>query len=112
MDFSIADIFTDSFAKLTGNQQKAVKTTAFDLQMNPAHPSLQFHRLDKPKDKRFWSIRISSDVRLIVHRLSDSFSGGMRVVLDKLREHPVHSGSKGARWLSPVRWQSRRSSPA
>jgi len=68
MDFRIADTFTDSLAKLTGDEQKAVKTAAFDLQLNPAHPSLQFHKLDKPKDRRFWSIRVSSDVRLIVHR--------------------------------------------
>lgn len=36
MDFRIADIFTDSLAKLTGDEQKPVKTTAFDLQLNPA----------------------------------------------------------------------------
>jgi hypothetical protein len=40
--------------------------------LNPAHPSLQFHKLDKPRDKRFWSIRVSSDIRLIVHRSEDS----------------------------------------
>ena len=68
MEFRIADTFTDSLAKLTGEEQKAVKTAAFDLQLNPAHPSLQFHKLDRPKDRRFWSIRVSSDVRLIVHR--------------------------------------------
>jgi mRNA-degrading endonuclease RelE of RelBE toxin-antitoxin system len=72
MEFRIADTFTDSLAKLTGDEQKAVKTAAFDLQLNPAHPSLQFHRLDKPKDRRFWSIRVSSDVRLIVHRTDTS----------------------------------------
>lgn len=38
MDFSIADSFTDSLARLTGEEQKAVKTTAFGLQMNPAAP--------------------------------------------------------------------------
>ena len=59
-------------AKLTGDEQKAVKTAAFDLQLNPAHPSLQFHKLDKAKDRRFWSIRVSSDVRLIVHRTDTS----------------------------------------
>ncbi|MBI2961072.1 MAG: hypothetical protein HYY28_12215 [Betaproteobacteria bacterium] len=32
MDFRIADTFTDSLARLTGDEQKAVKTTAFDLQ--------------------------------------------------------------------------------
>ena len=35
MQFGIADTFTASLAKLTGEEQKAVKTTAFDLQMNP-----------------------------------------------------------------------------
>ena len=31
MDFLIADTFTGSPAKLTGEEQKLVKTTAFDL---------------------------------------------------------------------------------
>lgn len=72
MDFRIADTFTDSLAKLTGEEQKAVKTTAFDLQLNPAHPSLQFHKLEKAKDPRFWSVRVNSDVRLIAHRTETS----------------------------------------
>src|SRR3984893_316929 len=72
MEFRIADTFTDSRAKLTGTEQKAVKTAAFDLQLTPAHPSLQFHKLDKPRDRRFWSIRVSSDIRLIVHRTESS----------------------------------------
>lgn len=72
MEFRIADTFTDSLARLTGDEQKSVKTAAFDLQLNPAHPSLQFHKLEKAKDRRFWSIRVSSDVRLIVHRTESS----------------------------------------
>src|SRR5271168_430054 len=68
MEFRIADTFTDSLARLTGDEQKAVKTTAFDLQMNPANPGLSFHKLDKAKDKNFWSVRVSSDIRLIVHK--------------------------------------------
>ncbi|MBI5633903.1 MAG: DEAD/DEAH box helicase [Nitrospirae bacterium] len=72
MQFRIADTFTDSLAKLTGEEQKAVKTTAFDLQLNPANPGMQFHKLDKAKDKNFWSIRVSSDIRMIVHKTSDS----------------------------------------
>ncbi len=50
MGFRIADAFTDSLARLTGDEQRAAETTAFDLQVNPAHPSLQFHKLDKPRD--------------------------------------------------------------
>ena len=66
--FRIADTFTGSLAKLTGEEQKAVKTTAFDLQMNPAHPGMQFHKIDRAKDKNFWSVRVSRDLRLIVHK--------------------------------------------
>jgi superfamily I DNA/RNA helicase/mRNA-degrading endonuclease RelE of RelBE toxin-antitoxin system len=68
MEFRIADTFTDSLARLTGEEQKAVKTTAFDLQLDPANPGMSFHKLDKAKDKNFWSVRVSRDIRLIVHR--------------------------------------------
>src|SRR6202140_3200423 len=72
MEFRIADSFTDSLTRLTGEEQKAVKTAAFDLQLNPASPGLSFHRLDKAKDKNFWSIRVGSDIRLIVHKTQGS----------------------------------------
>ena len=68
MEFRIADTFSDSLTKLTSEEQKAVKTTAFDLQLNPAQPGLQFHKLDRSKDQRFWSVRVSADIRMIVHR--------------------------------------------
>ncbi len=73
MQFRIADTFTDSLAKLTGDEQKAVKTTAFDLQMNPAQPGLKLHALDRARDKHFWLVRVSRDLRLIVHRTASSF---------------------------------------
>ncbi len=72
MNFRIADTFTDSLARLTGDEQKTAKTTAFDLQMNPAQPGLQFHKLAKTRDPNFWSIRVSRDIRLIVHRTQSS----------------------------------------
>ncbi|MGE4530061.1 MAG: hypothetical protein AB7C98_01915 [Acidithiobacillus sp.] len=53
MDFRISDTFTDSLARLTGEEQKQAKTTAFDLQMNPANPGMSFHKLDKARDKHF-----------------------------------------------------------
>jgi len=73
VEFRIADTFTESLAKLTGDEQKAVKTTAFDLQLNPAHPSMTLHRIEQSKDKSFWSVRVSSDIRLIVHKTATSF---------------------------------------
>lgn len=72
MEFRIADTFTDSLAKLTGEEQKAVKTTAFDLQLNLANPGMSFHKLDKARDKNFCSVRVSSDLRIIVHKTKDS----------------------------------------
>jgi len=72
MDFRIADTFTDSLARLTGQEQKAVKTTAFDLQMNQANPGLQFHKLDRARDPNFLSIRVNRDIRLIVHKTDTS----------------------------------------
>lgn len=72
MRFLIADTFTDSLARLTGDEQKVVKTTAFDMQLKPANPGMQFHRLDKAKDKSFWSVRASGDIRLIVHKTPGS----------------------------------------
>jgi mRNA-degrading endonuclease RelE of RelBE toxin-antitoxin system len=72
MNFLIADTFTDSLARLTSDEQKAVKTTAFDLQINTANPGMQFHKLARTKDKDFWSVRVNRDLRLIVHRSPES----------------------------------------
>ena len=51
MNFLIADIFTNSLAKLTGDEQKAVKTAAFDLQ--------PFTDTNFATGRSFWVIRIS-----------------------------------------------------
>ena len=72
MTFLIADTFTDSLSRLTGEEQKAVKMTAFDLQMNPANPGFSYHKLDKARDKSFASVRVNADIRLIVHRTPGS----------------------------------------
>jgi hypothetical protein len=72
MNLCIADTFTTALAKLTGVEQKAAKTTAFDLQMDPSAPGLQFHRIDKSKDPNFWSIRVNLDLRIIVHKTPSS----------------------------------------
>jgi len=72
MEFRIADTFTDSLTKLTNQEQKAVKTTTFDLQVNPNQPGLQFHKLDRLQDPNFAAVRVSQDIRLIVHQSSSS----------------------------------------
>ena len=72
MKFFIADTFQDSLIKLPADMQKATKTTAYDIQQDPANPGLQMHRLAKAKDPNFWSTRVSQDCRIILHRTSDS----------------------------------------
>ncbi len=71
MDSRIADTFTESHVKLTCDEQKAVKTTAFE-QLNPPNPGMKFYRLNNVKDKNFWSVRVSADLRMIVHKTESS----------------------------------------
>ncbi|QYZ68879.1 3'-5' exonuclease [Neotabrizicola shimadae] len=68
MEFRIADTFTDSLGRLTAQEQKAAKTTAFDLQLDPTSNGLSFHKLDRTRDANFWSVRVNADIRIIVHR--------------------------------------------
>lgn len=70
--FRIAATFTDRLARLQAQDQKAANTTAFDLQLNPAHPGLSFHRIERAKDPNFWWVRVNRNIRLIVHQTDAS----------------------------------------
>lgn len=70
--FHLADTFTAAFDKLDGQEQKAVKASVFDLQMDPSGRGLRMHRIDNSNDPNFWSIRVNRDVRLILHKTGDS----------------------------------------
>src|ERR1019366_4935660 len=73
MEFRIAATFTSALARLEAAEQKAAKTTAFDLQMDPAAPGLRFHRIERSRDPHFWSVRVSGDIRIIIHKTEASF---------------------------------------
>ena len=73
MRFRIASTFSASLDRLRGDEQKAVKITAFELQMNPVNPGMQLHKIDRTKDRNFWSVRVSRDLRLIVHKSGANF---------------------------------------
>jgi mRNA-degrading endonuclease RelE of RelBE toxin-antitoxin system len=73
MNFHIADSFTAALARLNGQEQKQVKTAAFDLQIDPSRPGLQMHRLTGGRDANFWSARVNQDIRIIIHRTEASF---------------------------------------
>ncbi|KQP44974.1 3'-5' exonuclease [Methylobacterium sp. Leaf106] len=72
MDFRIADTFTAALARLPVQEQKAVKTSAFDMQLDPAGAGLHFHRIEASKDQNFWSVRVNRDIRIIVHKTAAS----------------------------------------
>lgn len=71
-EFRIAATFTSALARLEAAEQKAAKTTAFDLQMDPGAPGLHFHRIERSRDPHFWSIRVSGNVRIIIHKTEAS----------------------------------------
>lgn len=68
MTLLIADTFTAALARLTGPEQTAAKTAAMDLQIDPSHPALQLHRVDRARDRNFWTARASRDIRLVLHK--------------------------------------------
>jgi hypothetical protein len=71
MKVILADTLTSSIQRLSGDEQAAAKQSAFDFQVAPKTPGFQFHRIDNSRDKNFWSARIGSDLRLIIHKLKD-----------------------------------------
>lgn len=68
MRFLIADSYTKSLASLTQDEQNLAKQSIFDFQVDSSLPSLQFHRLNKVKDKNFWSFRVNDDIRTLVYQ--------------------------------------------
>ncbi|MBS3967010.1 MAG: AAA family ATPase [Truepera sp.] len=73
MRFLIADSFTKSLAHLSQDLQNQVKQSVFDFQTDPQRPSLQFHRVDRARDKGFWTFRVNDDIRVVVHRQGEDF---------------------------------------
>lgn len=72
MPLLLTDTFTASLARLTNEEQKAVKLTVYDLQADPSHPGLRWHKLERTKDKHFSSVSANMDLRIIVHRYGET----------------------------------------
>lgn len=68
MTHRIADTFYDALGKLTVQEQKGVKTTVFDFQMDPTLPGLSMHRVDRGRDPNFWTARVNRDIRMVIHK--------------------------------------------
>lgn len=68
MTHRIADTFYDALAKLSPQEQKAVKQSAFDFQMDPSLPGFSMHRVDRARDPNFWTARVNRDIRMVIHK--------------------------------------------
>ena len=72
MNFHLAETFTAALARLPAQEAKLVKTSVVDLQIDPTGKGQSFHRIERAKDPNFWSVRVSRDLRLIVHKTEAS----------------------------------------
>lgn len=72
MNFHLAETFTAALARLPAQEAKLVKTSVVDLQIDPTGKGQSFHRIERAKDPNFWSVRVSRDLRLIVHKTASS----------------------------------------
>jgi superfamily I DNA/RNA helicase/mRNA-degrading endonuclease RelE of RelBE toxin-antitoxin system len=73
VDFLISDTFAKSLSKLDSTHQKKAKQAAFEFQLNPKHPSFKYHRIERAKVTDFWSARVNSDIRLVIHQSDGQF---------------------------------------
>lgn len=69
MTLLYASSFADALARLTHNEQKQVKLTTVDLMLDPRGKGLQMHRVEKADG--FWTVRVSQDIRIVIHRAED-----------------------------------------
>ncbi len=67
MNVAVADSFYKSLSRLTREEQDRVRETAFLFLQNPKHPSLKMHKLEKLKNKGFWSVYVNMDLRIILY---------------------------------------------
>ena len=94
MQFILANTFQDSLAKLQPGEQQAAKIATLELQMNSAHPGLQMHKLDRARDRNFWSARVNDDLRLILHRM-DASTVFCYVAHHRIGTSPLHAAFAG-----------------
>lgn len=64
----LANTFHRSLDRLTSAEQMATKTVVFDYMADPSRPGLSLHRVDRARDKGFWTIRVNRDLRIVVYK--------------------------------------------
>lgn len=64
----LANTFHRSLDRLTTDEQDGARRIAFDYMTDPTRPGLSLHRVDRARDKRFWTIRVNRDLRIVVFK--------------------------------------------
>ncbi|MGK9234341.1 UvrD-helicase domain-containing protein [Inquilinus limosus] len=70
MTLLYASTFQAALGRLTAQKQKQVKVTTVDLMLDPRGNGLQMHRIEKTDG--FWSVRVSQDLRIILHKAGEA----------------------------------------
>ena|ERR1051326_6627757 len=77
----LALTFNRSLDRLTATEQATAKQIVFDYMADSTRPGLSLHRVDRARDKRFWTIRVNRDLRIVV------FKEGQRSVFCYVAHH-------------------------
>src|SRR5262245_35622270 len=77
----LANTFHRSLGRLTAMEQAEAKQVVFDYMTDPGRPGLSLHRVDRARDRRFWTIRVNRDLRIVV------FKEGSRTVFCYVGHH-------------------------
>ncbi|WP_315715100.1 MULTISPECIES: 3'-5' exonuclease [unclassified Bradyrhizobium] len=64
----LALTFNRSLDRLPAAEQAAAKQVAFDYLADATRPGLSLHRIDRARDKRFWTVRVNRDLRIVVFK--------------------------------------------
>jgi hypothetical protein len=64
----LALTFNRSLGRLPAVEQAAAKQIVFDYMADATRPGLSLHRIDRVRDKRFWTIRVNRDLRIVVFK--------------------------------------------
>lgn len=71
MTLRLAASFTDALMRLTAQEMAAVWSTVTTLNADPSHPGLKLHRVDRARDKNFWTARVNDGIRIVLHRAGE-----------------------------------------
>lgn len=67
-----AKTFHRALARLQKDEQTAVKEAVYDYIHDPDRPGFQMHRVNNARDSRFWSIRVTRDLRIVLAKDRDA----------------------------------------